>query len=103
MTFVCLQLAYYMGFSTVLLVGCDHSFEFEGEPNAPAVANGKDVNHFHQDYFADGVLWHNPDLDQSARAYKMAKTVYDADGRSIVNLTRGSDLDVFERGDWQEW
>ncbi len=102
-TFVCLQLAYFMGFTTVLLVGVDHSFEFEGIPNGLAKAEGKDVNHFHPDYFADGTLWHNPDLVQSERAYHMAKTVFDDDGRKIVNLTPGSKLDVFERGEIAEW
>jgi len=102
-TYVCLQLAHFMGFTTVLLVGCDHRYEFEGLPNALAQAKGDDVNHFHPDYFADGMLWHNPDLEQSERAYRIARTVFDADGRQIVNLTPGSDLDVFEKGDWKEW
>ncbi len=102
-TYVSLKLAHFMGFTTVLLVGCDHKYEFKGLPNALAQAEGDDVNHFHPDYFADGMLWHNPDLVQSERAYRIARTVFDVDGRSIVNLTPGSDLDVFERGDWREW
>jgi hypothetical protein len=102
-TFVCLQLAFYMGFKTVLLVGVDHSFEFEGHPNQQRVARGDDVNHFHPDYFGDGVSWHTPDLVQSERAYQMAKTVYDFEGRRIVNLTPGTKLDVFEKGDIAEW
>ena len=102
-TFVCLQLAFWMGFQTVLLVGVDHSFEFKGMPNGIAQAVGDDVNHFHPDYFGDGVLWHNPDLVQSERAYKMAKTVYEHDGRKIVNLTPGTKLDVFEKGSIAEW
>ena len=102
-TYVCLQLAFYMGFTTVLLVGVDHSYQFEGYPNQMMIAKGDDVNHFHPDYFSNGRKWHNPDLVQSARAYRRAKTVFDADGRSIVNLTLGSALDVFEKGDWRKW
>ena len=102
-TYVCLQLAFYMGFDTVLLVGVDHEFEFKGMPNGIAQAVGDDVNHFHPDYFGDGVLWHNPDLVQSERAYSMAKTVYDFEGRRIVNLTPGTKLDVFEKGSIAEW
>ena len=102
-TFVCLQLALYMGFETVLLVGVDHSFEFKGMPNAIAQAKGDDPNHFHPDYFGDGVLWHNPDLVQSERAYSMAKTVYQFEGRRILNLTPGTKLDVFEKGSIAEW
>jgi len=102
-TYVCLQLAYFMGFETVLLVGVDHSYEFKGGANALSQAKGDDVNHFHPDYFGDGVLWHTPDLEQSKWAYQMAKTVFEADGRKILNLTPGSALDVFEKGDIAEW
>ncbi len=102
-TYVCLQLAFFMGFETVLLVGIDHQYIFKGGPNALSQAKGDDVNHFHPDYFGDGVMWHNPDLLQSERAYSMAKTVFDNAGRKIINLTPRSALDVFERGDIAEW
>jgi len=102
-TYVCLQLAFFMGFTTVLLVGCDHSFEFEGEPNAIALAVGDDVNHFHPDYFSNGRKWNNPDLVRSGYAYHMARTVFEHDGRKIINLTPGSKLDVFERGDIKDY
>ena len=102
-TYVCLQLAFFMGFKTVLLVGVDHNYEFEGMPNEMKLAYGKDKNHFHPDYFSNGQKWHNPDLAMSERAYKMAKTVYDYEGRKIVNLTPFTALDVFEKGDIAEW
>ena len=102
-TYVCLQLAYYMGFTTVLLVGVDHKFEFEGKPNDEVTSNGDDVNHFHPDYFGENVRWNNPDLYRSMQSYRMANLVYEHDGRKIVNLTPGSDLDVFEKGRIKEW
>lgn len=102
-TYVCLQLAFYMGFDTVLLVGCDHKYEFEGFPNAVGIAWGEDSNHFHPDYFSGGQKWHNPDLVNSEKAYRMAKNVFDNAGRRIVNLTPGTALEVFEKGDWHEW
>jgi hypothetical protein len=64
-TYVCLQLAFFMGFDTVLLVGCDHSYEFEGRPNEMKLAWGEDKNHFHPEYFSNGNKWHNPDLIMS--------------------------------------
>jgi len=102
-TYVCMQLAYYMGFNVCLLVGVDHSYRYEGKPNQEVVASGPDPNHFHPDYFNDGVRWHNPDLKRSEQAYRMAKTVFEADGRRIINLTPGSKLDVFEKGAVKEW
>ena len=102
-TFVCLQLAYYMGFDTVLLVGVDHKFEFEGQPNEEVRSKGADVNHFHKDYFGKGRRWNNPDLYRSMQAYRMANLVFENDSRKIVNLTPASELDVFEKGDITEW
>ncbi len=89
-TYVCLQLAFYMGFSTILLIGVDHSYKFEGYPNEMVIAEGKDKNHFHPEYFSNGRKWHNPDLIQSERAYRIAKMVYGAEGRDIINLTPGA-------------
>lgn len=102
-TYVCLQLAFYMGFKTVLLVGVDHRYQFDGQPNEERAATGADVNHFHPGYFSDGVKWHNPDLARSERAYRMAKTVYTHAGRKIINLTPGTALEVFEKGDYHAW
>jgi hypothetical protein len=86
-TYVCLQLAFYMGFTTVLLVGVDHNYTKDG------------VNHFDKEYINGVVGWEVPDLERSEYAYHMAKTVFEHDGRRIVNLTPGSKLDVFERGE----
>lgn len=102
-TYVCLQLAFYMGFQTVLLVGVDHRYQFVGQPNEECKAQGADPNHFHPSYFSDGVRWNNPDLTRSEQAYRMAKTVYEADGRRIVNLTPGTALEVFEKGAYHDW
>src|SRR6476660_2634480 len=33
-TMVAIQLAYYMGFSEVILIGVDHSYQFNGDPHA---------------------------------------------------------------------
>lgn len=102
-TYVCLQLAFWLGFKRVLLVGVDHRYEFAGPPNAESVAVGKDKNHFHESYFSDGVVWNNPDLVQSERSYLMAKHFYEKHNRVILNLTPGSALTVFARGDWRDF
>lgn len=102
-TYVNLQLAYFFEYKTVLLVGVDHRFVFDGAPNEEKVSQTDDPNHFSADYFGKGVRWNNPDLEGSARAYQMAKTVYEADGRKIINLTEGSALDVFHKGKIGDW
>ena len=102
-TYVLLQLAFFMGYKTVLLVGVDHRFEVSGSPNEQVVSQGADVNHFDPAYFGAGVKWNLPDLERSARAYGMAKTVFDNAGRKIVNLTPNTALDVFEKGELKDY
>lgn len=96
-TYVCLQLAYWMGFQTVLLVGVDHYYKYNGYPHEVLLAEGEDPNHFDPTYFTGGVLWNAPDLKGSEDAYRLAKRVYEKDGRNIINITKGSLLDVFEK------
>jgi hypothetical protein len=101
-TYVCLQLAFHMGFDTVLLVGVDHKFKMDGPPNSETEWQGDDPNHFSPDYFR-GTRWNNPDLRNSEIAYKLARKAFEDAGRRIINLTDGSALDVFERGTVAEW
>ena len=101
-TFVCMQIAYYMGFKTVLLVGVDHSFVYDGRPNEQRVMDGNDPNHFHPDYFK-GKQWNNPDLARSEHAYKLARAMYEAHDRRIINLTPNTKENVFEHGDINDW
>ncbi|MCL2925605.1 MAG: FkbM family methyltransferase, partial [Trichodesmium sp. MAG_R04] len=56
-TYVAIQLAYYMGFETVILIGVDHNFVTKGDANKEVVSQGDDPNHFHSDYFGKGVKW----------------------------------------------
>jgi hypothetical protein len=99
-TYVAMQLAHFMGFSQVILVGVDHSFKTEGKPNRIVVSEGKDPNHFSTVYFGKGFRWQLPDLDNSERAYLLARQVYEKSGRSIVDATVGGKLNVFPKVDY---
>lgn len=101
-TFVALQLAYFLGFTTVLLVGVDHRYKFFGKPNEETRYGGVDVNHFDPTYFSNA-QWNNPDLQRSEEAYVMAKEAYEASGRKIINITQGTDLKVFEMQPIEAW
>lgn len=96
-TYVCLQLAYWMQYRTVLLVGVDHRYLAVGKPNETQTLQGDDPNHFDPSYFK-GQKWQLPDLAQSEQYYREARGVFMADGRRIINLTEGTALDVFEVG-----
>ena len=108
--FVCLQLAYWMGFQTVLLVGVDHYYEFpEGTFTKKfqikrLVSDGNDINHFTPDYHEPGEEYMAaPDLRRMEESYTMAEQAFRDDRRRIVNLTPESALYVFELGDIKEW
>lgn len=102
-TYVAMQLAFHMGFENVALVGCDHNFPNTGRPNNLAQAQGPDENHFHPDYFSGGDNWQYPDLIGSEFHYQLARTVYESQGRKIVNCTDGGRLEVFQRQDLSEF
>lgn len=87
-TFVIIQLAVYMGFKEIYLLGCDCNY-------------GGNKMHF-EDYHA--TLQYAPD-DQEQKmisAFTMAKKYADEHGIKIYNATRGGKLEVFERVNFDE-
>jgi hypothetical protein len=96
-TFVALELAYYMGFSDVVLLGVDHSFSTQGPPNVTVVSAGEDRDHFSTSYFGKGFRWQLPDLEASERAYRLARQAFESDGRRVVDATLGGKLTVFPK------
>jgi len=96
-TFAAMQLAYYLGFSQVILIGVDHRFNTTGPAGKAVTSQGPDANHFHPDYFGKGVKWHLPNLEESELAYRLAKTAFEADGREIIDCTLDGNLRIFPR------
>ncbi len=96
-TYVAMQLAFHMGFRSVALVGCDHSFATKGPANATVAAEQNDPNHFDPTYFSKGVTWQLPDLARSELHYAIARDVFEKHDRRIVNCTDGGKLELFDR------
>jgi len=99
-TMVAIQLAYYMGFSEVYLLGVDHSYKFDGTPHAEQLSTGDDPNHFAPNYFGKGFRWHLPDLEGSELAYRVANHIFQTTGRHIYDATIGGKLEVFPKVDY---
>lgn len=97
-TFVALQIARYMGAAEVVIVGLDHRFAVSGPPNAALHMAGPDPNHFSPAYFG-GKDWDAPDLAGSEDAFRIARAVYEAEGRRILDATPGGACPVFEKVD----
>ncbi|MDD3948998.1 MAG: hypothetical protein PHT43_06000 [Anaerolineaceae bacterium] len=101
-TFVLLQWAYFLGFERVGLIGVDHHYPgYSGK--AWDLQTGKESGHFAPDYYGDDVTYMKPALHSSVRSYGLARDAYEAAGWEVVNITPGSQLDVFKKEDWHGW
>jgi hypothetical protein len=100
-THAALQVAWWMGFAEVVIIGMDHRFSFTGPPHEANLLAGPDPNHFSPDYFA-GQTWNNPDLALSEASYAEARRIFEADGRRIIDATTGGDCQVFEKADFRK-
>ncbi|HVN17000.1 MAG TPA: 6-hydroxymethylpterin diphosphokinase MptE-like protein [Anaerolineales bacterium] len=99
-TNVALQLAFYMGFEKVILIGVDHNFASRGDANKTVVSTGDDPNHFDPRYFGKGFRWQLPDLATSEIGYQMAREHYQKAGREVLDATVGGKLTVFPKVDY---
>jgi hypothetical protein len=104
-TYLAMQLAYFMGFSEVYMIGYDHHYVIPSTAShdkntARIMSNDADPNHFHADYFGKGYRWHDPRVDRMEQAYLKAKNYFEAANKKILNATVGGKLEVFERIDY---
>ena len=97
-TFAAMQIAYFMGFQTVILIGVDHSYRSRGIPNLTVTRNeDRDLDHFHPEYFPKGSKWQPPDLIRSEVAYRLARRAFEADGRVILDATVNGNCTIFDK------
>lgn len=99
-TYAALQVAFYLGFKEVVIIGMDHRFEYSGMPNESKFLSGPDNNHFCTSYFSND-NWDNPDLVNSEISYNIAKNIYANSGRSIVDATVEGACTVFDKKDYR--
>lgn len=98
-SFFNMQLAYAMGYEKVVLIGFDHKYvQPKGTKEGSFISQVEDDdNHFAPTYFK-GKIWQAADTSKMEEAYEVARTVYEAGGKRIVNCTIGGELEVFPRG-----
>ena len=100
-TYVAMQLAYFMGFRDVLLIGVDHRFATQGPAHTLVTTETQDANHFDPSYFRNQA-WHLPDLEASELAYRLARFFFARAGREILDATVDGKLQVFPKLDYAE-
>lgn len=105
-TFLNLQLAYYLGSREMYLVGVDHHYHQHTEDDSKAgsviTSGSMDRNHFHPDYFGPGFRYHDPRVDRMEAAYRKAKEFLAQRGCAVFNATLGGRLEVFPRVSFAE-
>lgn len=90
-TYACMQVAAYMGFTEIYLLGVDYNFS----------NNYKDVsNHFSPKYYNKDSKTNSFNKEETLQAYLKAKQYAETHGIKIYNATRGGKLEVFERVDF---
>lgn len=99
-TYAALQIAYYLGFKQVIIIGMDHRFSFQGKPNEAKYLKGEDSNHFCSSYFSNKE-WDNPDLENSEKSYQIAKNIFELNNCEILDATVDGACDIFKKIDYK--
>lgn len=102
-TFVALQIAFFMGIKRVIIVGLDHSYAEKGIPNTvESKKELSDMSHFHPNYFPAGTKWQIPDLRRSEVDYFVARKYFEKNGREILDATIDGKCTLFSKVDFNK-
>ncbi len=102
-TFTCMQIAAYMGFSEIYLLGVDHNYHTTIDINGNVVVDPTAKDYFCEGYDSDikDIVVH--DMGNNTRAYIDAKRYCEKTQKTtIYNATRGGKLEVFQRVTFEE-
>lgn len=101
--FTAMQLGYFLGIRKFVLYGVDHNFKFDRNGDAKdeyQAASGGD-NHFIKDY-RSGKSWCPPAMQLIEDSFQYADQFLRKRGGYVKNATRGGQLEVVERVDFDE-
>lgn len=98
-TFTCMQLAAYMGFSEIYLLGVDHNYRVTIDIDGNKITDPDQKDYFCEGYDAEIKDQVVHDMGKNTRAYLDAKAYCETTkGKTtIFNATRGGKLEVFSR------
>jgi len=101
-TYTCIQIAFYMGFDEVFLIGKDHSYNTNARAGTFFVSDGNESNHFIKGYYKPGMVWDAPDYETEEFVYRLSKEAFEKDGKQIKDATINGKLDIFEKVDYDK-
>jgi hypothetical protein len=97
-TFVAMQIAYYMGFQQVIIIGLDHDYFKNGIPNSLITQiQTSDITHFHSSYVGKGKKIKLPDLLRTEIDYSLARQAFEESGREILDATIDGKCTIFKK------
>lgn len=101
-TYNMLQIAVYMGFKKIYLLGVDHNYSIEKKFDGSIIKNDCLSDHAKgMEEIKNHILDKRPpEIYKFELSYKSAKAYGDANGIEIYNATRGGKLEIFPRIDF---
>lgn len=97
-TYYSLQLAVYMGFKTIYLIGVDHRYAGHVDEKGKLHQDSGQERSYAKGIAAPlGAGWNY--ADSTTYSYCVARQAAEKQGVQIINATRGGDLEVFDRID----
>ena len=95
-----LQLAYYMGFKEIYLIGVDLSYSIPDDAKIKGTvitSVSEDPNHFDSTYFGKGKRWHLPETDRMQASFSNAFNELNKRNVKLYNATVGGNLKEIPR------
>ncbi len=96
------QLAAYMGFQEIYLIGVDHHFHISQNNQGEIVVDNNVKDYFSEKYNTDKENLYIPNTERSTLTYEAMKEQCSRRGISVFNATRGGRLEVFPRVNFEE-
>lgn len=91
------QIAAYMGFKEIFLIGVDHHFHTSINNSGEIVVDSTAKDYFSDQYNADKDNLYIPNTEKSTLTYIAMKRHCEQRGIAVYNATRGGKLEVFPR------
>ena len=99
-TYLMMQIAYYMGFKTIYLIGVDHNFPVSYDENDKIIVDNTMKLHCFKD--EKSVVLNPSRALEATYAYRSAEKFCREHGVIVINATRGGKLEVFERREFDK-
>ena len=99
-TYTMIQMAAYMGFNEIYLIGIDHTFSKIIDKHGKVYSGELDKGKEHAAFLGDYDMPNGSEVYKVESAYRAAQNYCDMNNIKIYNATRGGKLEIFKRIDF---